>query len=89
MNVEEYAVPMMDKPLKIKKVMSGPSTFLSMMTGHMIVRLSTVIHRVKRQIPMPASIVVSAAYTQAMGPLEFSYINIKRRTMTTTRVVYP
>jgi hypothetical protein len=66
-----YIDPKTAKPDKIKKVLAGPITESYIKIGQVSERITTVPHRVNRQIPRAASIVVSAAYNHATGPEVF------------------
>lgn len=61
----------MDTPENMKNTPLAPSTSGLRRIGQTRLRINTVPHKVRRQIPRATSIVVSAAYNQATGPLVF------------------
>lgn len=68
---KQYIDPKTESPEKMKNTMLGPSFVGDIAIGQMRERIKTVPHRVSRHIPKAASIVVSAAYNQATGPLDY------------------
>ena len=84
-----YIAPNTERPAYMKKTLLAPRDLGFIRIGQIRDKTKVVPHSVSRPRPRPVSIVVSAQYIQATGPLVFWYTNKKAKIMAKTPLLRP